>query len=175
MSDIAARTLRTALGAYDASYPPEVLGIEPNPRITGVSPASISAAGGPSTLTVTGSNFTATSVIEIDQIAQPTTYVSATSLTTSWNPSVAGPVAITVREGTGESNTWPYNVAALSAFTTEEPDDMPDDMTTGNVPPQPEPEPSEPAPEPEPDQPQPEPTGPGREVSDPLLDQPDDV
>lgn len=155
MSDVSARLLRTALAAYDASYPPEVLGIEPDPRITGVSPAGISAAGGPATLTVNGTDFAATSVIEIDQVAQATTYVNATTLTTNWNPSVSGPVAITVREGTGESNSWPYNVGAL-ALTTEE-SDMPDDVTTGNFP-QPEPQPTEPEPE-----------GPGEEISDPLL------
>jgi hypothetical protein len=167
MSDIAGRVLRTALAAYDASYPPGVLGLEPDPRITGVSPASISAAAGPTTLTVTGTSFTAASVIEIDQVAQTTTYVNATTLTTSWDPTTSGPVAITVREGTGESNSWPYNVTALFTVTTEESDMPDDDMTTENVPPEPE-------------QPEAEPTGPGEEIPEPFLqpapdsDTPDD-
>lgn len=171
MSDMT--DLRRAIGAYDASYPPSILG-EPDPRITALTPNTMGAAGGAATITVTGSGFTPTSVVEINQAAQTTTYVSATSLTVSYNPSVAGPVSFTVREGEGESNSFPFNVSALS----EEPaatngparrrrrngtdengvaQEVYDPLTEPSPAPRPTPEPDEPTPAPEPPEPAPEP------------------
>jgi len=115
MSDMSA--LRRASTIYDGSYPPEVY--EPNPRITTLTPSTVSAAAGPTTVTVTGQNFTDQSVVEINQVAQTTTFVSETSLTVSYDPTVAGPVTFTVRDGQGESNSVPFNVTALAAADVE--------------------------------------------------------
>jgi hypothetical protein len=83
---------------------PVVAGIEPDPAITTLTPNTTSAAGGAVTVTVTGTNFVSGSTIEIDQVAVPTTFVSATSLTTSYDPSTAGTVVFTVRNPNDEES-----------------------------------------------------------------------
>lgn len=152
MTDIASR-----LRQYDQSYPPSIL--EPDPRVVSLSPATVSAAAGATTVTVTGENFTATSVVEVNQVAQPTTFVNATSLTISYDPTAAGTTMFSVRDGSGESNSVPFNVTALAAedVTAPEPE-----------PPQPQP-PEQPEPS-EPEQPQPEPES---EPADPWPGEPD--
>jgi len=120
--------------AYSASYPASVLGAL-DPHINSLSPATGSAAAGPILVTVNGTRFVAGAVIEINQVAVPTTFVSATQLTTSYDPTVAGTVTFTVRQDPHESNSVPFVVGALQ-----------EDTQQGDVP---EPEP-EPAPEPEP-------------------------
>lgn len=102
-------------GYYDGSYPPSVLHPVPDPDITALAPNTGSAAGGAITVTVTGTGFEPTSVIEIDQIAAPTTFVSATELTTSFDPTTAGTVTFTVRNTSGkESNSSPFTVGAAA-------------------------------------------------------------
>jgi hypothetical protein len=92
---------------------PVVWSAEPDPSITTLAPNTASAAGGPVTVTVTGTNFVSGSIIEIDQTAAPTTFVSATSLTTSYDPTVAGTVAFTVRNPSDqESNSVNFIVGA---------------------------------------------------------------
>lgn len=113
MSDIP--LLRRVLDTYDASYPPDILGGGPDPSITTLTPSTVSAAAGPTTVTVAGTNFAAGSVVEINQAAQATTFVSATSLTVSYDPSVAGTVQFTVRNPNDEeSNSVPFVVGALA-------------------------------------------------------------
>lgn len=113
MSDISGR-LRQAQSVYDASYPPAVYA--PDPQITTLTPNTVSAAAGPTTVTVTGTNFDEDSVVEINQAAQTTTYVSPTSLTVSYDPTVAGTVQFTVRNTSDEeSNSVPFVVGALAA------------------------------------------------------------
>jgi hypothetical protein len=104
---------------YDESYPPSLWGGGGggplDPQITTLAPNTGSAAAGPITVTVTGSNFESGSVIEIDQVAQATTFVSATSLTTSYDPTVAGTVLFTVRNvNDEESNSVPFIVGAAA-------------------------------------------------------------
>lgn len=119
MSDLGAR-LRSAATVYDQSYPPSVYG-PPDPNITSLTPNTVSAAAGATTITVTGSNFAAGSVVEINQAAQPTTYVSPTSLTVSYDPTVAGTVTFTVRNvNNEESNSVPFTVGALGGFASVE-------------------------------------------------------
>lgn len=101
---------------YDESYPPS-LWLGPDPRITTLTPNTGSAAGGPITVTVTGTDFDASSVVEIAQVAQPTTYVSATQLTVSYDPTAAGTVMFTVRRGSQESNSVPFTATALDVAT----------------------------------------------------------
>ena|SRR6478735_283836 len=104
----------TAAGYYDSSYPPSIFGppVVVDPSITALLPTTVSAAAGPTTVQVNGTNFEAGSVIEIDQVAVPTTFVSATRLTTSYDPSVAGTVAFTVRNvNDEESNSVSFVVS----------------------------------------------------------------
>jgi hypothetical protein len=107
----------TAPGYYDESYPPSVLHPgPPDPHISSLVPNSGSAAAGPILVTVNGTDFEAGSEIEIAQQARPTTFVSATQLTTSYDPTVAGTVNFTVRNPSGEeSNSVPFTVGALVA------------------------------------------------------------
>jgi hypothetical protein len=89
-------------GYYDQSYPPSVLNPVPpvpDPSITSLSPNTAVAGSGPVTVTVTGTDFLSDSVIEIDQAAVATTFVSATGLTTSYDPLIAGTKQFTVRNG----------------------------------------------------------------------------
>jgi hypothetical protein len=112
MSDMS--TVRRALDVYDASYPPS-LWAQPDPQIDTLTPSTVSAAAGATTITVAGSNFVAGSVVEINQAAQATTFVSATSLTVSYDPTVAGTVTFTVRNPSNEeSNSVPFVVGALA-------------------------------------------------------------
>lgn len=123
-------------GPYDQSYPPSLF--EPNPRITSLSPNTGSAAAGAIVVTVNGQNFTAASVVEINQAAQATTFVSATRLTVSYDPTAAGAVEFTVRDGEGESNSVTftvgaevfdpgrYTVAEVLAYADEHPDEVQD-------------------------------------------------
>ncbi|MBB5344386.1 beta strand repeat-containing protein [Tunturibacter empetritectus] len=55
----------------------------PAPAVTGVSPTNVPAGSGPFTLTVTGSNFQPQSAISWNGTALTTTYVNATTLTTT--------------------------------------------------------------------------------------------
>jgi hypothetical protein len=92
-----------------------------DPTITTLAPPTGSAAGGAISITVTGTNFWPGSVVEIDQVAQPTTYVSATSLTTSYDPTTAGTRTFTVRNPNDEeSNSVSFVVGAV-ATADEEP------------------------------------------------------
>jgi hypothetical protein len=90
-------------------------------------PNSLSAAAAATTITVTGARFTAGSVVEIDQVAQATTFVSGTSLTISYDPATAGAHEVTVRNPSGqESNSVALAVTALQEDEpTPEPDPEP--------------------------------------------------
>jgi len=85
-------------------------GAVPDPRIASLSPATVAAAAGAVTVTVNGSDFLPTAVIEIDNVAVPTTYVNQTRLTTSYDPTTAGTKQFTVRQGPEESNNSAFTV-----------------------------------------------------------------
>jgi hypothetical protein len=104
-------------GYYDQSYPPSVYsgggGGVPDPSITSLAPNTAVAGSGPVTVTVTGTLFQSDSVVEVDQVAKATTFVSATSLTASYDPLVAGDHLFTVRNGGSggeESNPSTFTV-----------------------------------------------------------------
>jgi hypothetical protein len=87
-----------------------------DPAITTLAPNTVAASAGPTLITVTGTNFVSGSVIEIDQVAQPTTFVSATTLTTNYDPTVAGSPVFTVRNpNEEESNSVTFTVTAAAA------------------------------------------------------------
>jgi len=102
------------LGYYDTSYPPSLWGggvVDPD--ITSLVPATGSAAAGPITVQVLGAGFVAGSVVEADGSALPTTFVSATELSATFDPAAAGTVMFTVRNPSDkESNSKPFTVGA---------------------------------------------------------------
>lgn len=90
-------------------------GAIPAPVLTTIAPTTVSAAAGAITVTCTGTGFTTDSRIQVDGVTVPTTYVSATSLTTSYDPTVAGTTQFTVRNPDGKvSAQKPFTVAALA-------------------------------------------------------------
>jgi hypothetical protein len=101
---------------YEESYPPSLWdGSTPDPSITSLAPNTGVAGAGPFSVGVTGARFIPTSVVEADQAAVPTTYVSATQLTAELDPQTAGSLSITVRNGGSggeESNAVTFTVTA---------------------------------------------------------------
>lgn len=104
---------------YEESYPPSLWGGgggPDDPHIDTLAPATGSAAAGPIAITVTGVRFEDGAEVEFNQVAAPTTYVSATTLTTSYDPSAAGTVQVTVRNPNDEeSNSVAFLVTTLQA------------------------------------------------------------
>jgi hypothetical protein len=120
VSDVGRRPEEIA-AYYDASIPPSLLPI-PDPVISALVPDTASAGAGPTVVLVNGSKFQPYSIVEIDQAAQPTTYVSSTRLSVSYDPATAGTVTFTVRSerppaAPVESNSVPFVVAALDEDT----------------------------------------------------------
>ncbi|HKY68599.1 MAG TPA: IPT/TIG domain-containing protein [Acidimicrobiales bacterium] len=114
MSDIGT-TLRRASQVYADSYPPDVLNLI-DPHIASLVPSTVSAAAAATIVQVNGTNFEAGSVVEVNQVAQATTFVSATQLTISFDPAAAGPVQFTVRNpNEEESNSVTFTVTTLVA------------------------------------------------------------
>jgi hypothetical protein len=93
--------------------PPPVV-VDPAPTISGIAPTTAVAGGPAFTLTVTGSNFTAASVVKVDGANVVTTFVSATSLTASVTPlAAAGNMSVLVRNSDGlTSNTKTISITA---------------------------------------------------------------
>ncbi len=100
----------------------------PLPTTTSLSPASALAGGAAFTLTVYGSNFVSTSVVQWGGAARTTHYVSATQLTAdipAADIAVAGNVSVTVHnpapgEGTSNAQTFLIN-NPVPALTTINP------------------------------------------------------
>jgi hypothetical protein len=83
----------------------------PVPAITSITPNPVSAGSPTFTLTVNGSNFVSTSVVDFNGAAQPTTFVSSTQLTTTITAaqvqfaSLANIFVVNPAPGGGNSNT----------------------------------------------------------------------
>jgi hypothetical protein len=106
----------SGLGGVSASFGFTVN--NPVPAISKLSPAALAAGGPAFTLTVTGSNFVPTSVIQLHGVARPTTFVSATTLqTTIQSADIAsvGLLAVTVLNPTPAGGTS-GNLNFTSAF-----------------------------------------------------------
>lgn len=88
----------------------------PLPRLTALSPDSVTAGGAAFTLTVTGTNFVSDSVVRVNGIARTTTFVNSTQVTaqlTAADIATVGVAAITVftpAPGGGESNSLNLNI-----------------------------------------------------------------
>jgi len=83
----------------------------PRPWVGSLAPNSAAAGSGPLVLTVTGGNFSATSVVVFDGIDAVTTFVSDTQVTGTINPvAPAGERLVLVRDGQQTSNTVVFTV-----------------------------------------------------------------
>ena len=95
--------------------------IKPQPKIVTITPTSVSAVQGGQTLTVSGINFEATSVVQVDSQDMATTFVSNASLTgilpsltagvhtiTIKTPDVASPGGFHISNGIALSAIAPY-------------------------------------------------------------------
>jgi hypothetical protein len=79
------------------------------PTLTSIAPATALVADGAVTVTATGSGFVSGAKIRIDGVDATTTYVSPTSLTTSYDATTAGGKQFTVRNpdgGTSAAKTF---------------------------------------------------------------------
>jgi hypothetical protein len=101
---------------YQESYPPSLWGGgggAGDPAISSLAPSTLPASAGATAITVTGARFVSGSVVEVNQAPVTTTYVSATQLTATFDPTVAGTVTFTVRNPNDEeSNGQPFVVTA---------------------------------------------------------------
>lgn len=88
---------------------------EPPPAISSLSPSGGSDLGG-TTVTITGTNFTPTSVVKVDGTTVSSTYVSATSMTFVTPAHAIGSASVTVTSAFGTSNaaTFTYSLITLS-------------------------------------------------------------
>ena len=98
------------------SYPPSLWGGgsgAKDPHIDSITPAA-GVVGVEAVVSVLGSNFEATSVVEIDQVAVgATAFVSATELSLTVTPAIAGVKSVTVRNANEEeSNSVDFTVSA---------------------------------------------------------------
>ena len=90
-----------------------------DPHISSISPSTLAAPAAAALVTVTGTQFVSGATIEIDNVAVATTFVSATTLTTSWDPTVAKTYVFTVRNpNEEESNSVNFVVTAAAADPT---------------------------------------------------------
>lgn len=116
---------------YEESYPPS-LWLGPDPHIDALVPNTGSAAAGAITVQVNGTDFDATSKVEIDQVEQVTTFVNPTQLTVSYDPATTGAKLFTVRRGSQESNSVPFTVTALAAAAAGAGTTSPPESPTGD-------------------------------------------
>lgn len=113
--------LSRAARRYSESYFPGMGNTTPpvpDPSITSLAP-NTGVVGVEVTVLVNGTEFSAASVVEINQIPAPggTTFVSATQLSITETPQNVGTAVITVRNGGSggqESNSVPFEVTAVT-------------------------------------------------------------
>ena len=107
-------------GCSSTSAPLTVLAPPPAPVLSSLSPATLPLGSGAFTLTATGQNFTATSVVRVNGASRPTTFLSATQLTAQIPASdlgSAGAISVTVvtpAPGGGTSNPQTLTVSGPS-------------------------------------------------------------
>jgi hypothetical protein len=91
----------------------------PAPTITSTAPTTSSAAAAAATVTFTGTNYVNGAKILVNGAPQTTTFISATSVSFSYNPTVAGTVQLAVRNPDGQqSANKAFVVAALADDTS---------------------------------------------------------
>lgn len=104
-------------GYWDQSYPADILngggGPDTDPDILSLLPNTVSIANGTTqVITVTGLKFVAGSIAEVDGTAQPTTFISAGSLSFNFDPTgKLGTNQVSIRNpDDAESNNSPLSV-----------------------------------------------------------------
>jgi hypothetical protein len=130
MSDTLGR-LRQAQSYFDTSYPPSIYPPDTPAVLSALNPTSITAGDPPVLITVTGSGFTASSVVWADEEAQFTTFVSDTELTYNAQADQAGTQTITVQHRGMSSNAIELTVDAGVTLTSVSPNpaDQDQDLT----------------------------------------------
>jgi hypothetical protein len=97
--------------------------LNPAPTLTSLSPAQASAGGSAFTLTVTGSGFVSSSVVQWNGSSRPTTFVSSTQLQAAIaaaDIATAGTVQVTIQTptpGGGTSSPVSFSIAAAPALS----------------------------------------------------------
>ena len=94
---------------YDESYPPSLWA--PDSTVASINPNTAAVGAAPFTLTVTGTGFTADSVVSFDGDERPTTYVSATQLTAAIASPVAPARTVPVTVDSGGSSSFTVTAA----------------------------------------------------------------
>lgn len=102
----------TETGYYDQSYPPSLWAPDPVPPTIVATAPSTGVTATSITLNVTGTNFTADSVVKMGASVWPTTFVDATHLTATGTLPGAGTVPVTVTNTVGVSNSRNFTVTA---------------------------------------------------------------
>ena len=90
-----------------------------DPTISTITPSTLPASSGPTTLTLVGTNYGPGSIVEADQMALSTVFVSGTSLRATFDPSVAATVQFTVRNSSGKESA---NKAFVVSAGAEDPE-----------------------------------------------------
>jgi len=88
----------------------------PAPTLASAAPSTVSAAAAATTVTLTGTNFVNGAKARVNAVDQTTTFISATSVSFSYDPSAAGTVQLSVKNPDGQvSGNVAFVVAALAA------------------------------------------------------------
>ena len=88
-----------------------------NPTIASLDPSTAQMGAADLTMTVNGTGFTPTSIIVFNGGDEPTTYVSATQVSTGVKPSTVGAavaVPVKVRNGAKDSNAVDFTFTAAA-------------------------------------------------------------
>lgn len=99
---------------YDQSYPPSLWAPAPPPApvLTGINPTT-GVSGASVALTVTGANFTPSSVVKFGTTSLATTHVSSSQLTANTGTlPAASTVQVSVSDPNGTSGTRPFVITA---------------------------------------------------------------
>jgi len=89
------------------------------PTLTSFTPANISTHYGPTTLTMTGTGFTASAKVRVEGIEIPTTYVSSSTVTAVYDAAghATGTVDVDVTQASGATGTKPMRIADFLVTT----------------------------------------------------------
>ncbi|RPI10934.1 MAG: hypothetical protein EHM63_02445 [Actinobacteria bacterium] len=88
----------------------------PAPTLASAAPPTVSAAAAATTITLTGTNFVSGAKARVNAVDQTTTFISATSVSFSYDPSAAGTVQLSVKNPDGQTSAnLAFVVATLAA------------------------------------------------------------
>lgn len=127
-------------GYYEHSYPPDVLGVGPPvaPSLLGVTP-NVIEVDTPTPAIVEGSNFTHATVVYVDGVAQPTTYVDSETLHYVAEADTEGSQEVWVQTGALKSSSVFLTVGTgpptRSAAMSEQGDEASTDAEVDDAPP----------------------------------------